>query len=397
MFPSLFVSSAVSDKRKIDRSTPTSLPLAHYAALKLILRLPGLDDTIHAIINSYLKGTLADDIHAISIALTVKASILDVSVHHEPLEHSGSLLTTSVTPPVLSSPTSPTKSTIAAQLESGSEIIYFDDGGALICHMAEPNPPSKIPEKRPYLGRPLATIPVTSLIRHAGSFVDATSSTPQISFNPMTPIIECLEPSDLLETPFLASRKGSSGTRASLSVIDLPSKQGASQFDFTTPSASYIEDNSYSTQNATDSDSDADFVLPNSYRETTFDDTGLKTRISNGNFIDGENFRCLFCSSASDIDDFEVTPRFGVLGLQCRHSQGSGGSSPGPLTHSEIYPNDTDSDIASGSGSHFDAHDSTHGLYQPKARVTLTLLQYRQPPRPIELPAGSVFDPFGID
>ena len=82
MFASLFLSSAVRDEHKIDRRTPASLPLAHFTALKLILHLPGLDDTIHAGIKSYLKGTLADDIHAISIALTVKANILDVLVQN---------------------------------------------------------------------------------------------------------------------------------------------------------------------------------------------------------------------------------------------------------------------------------------------------------------------------
>ena len=173
-------------------------------------------------------------------------------------------------------------------------MLYFDHGAALICHMTEP---SKIPEKQPYLGRPLAAIPVASLIEHAGSIVDATSSTRRIPFNPMTPAMEYLEPSDLLETPFFASWGGSSGTRGSLSIIASPSKQDISHYDFTAPSPPYVEDNGYSTLNAADSDSDIDFVLPNPYRKTTFYTTALKTCISNGNFIDSKKFRCLFSSA----------------------------------------------------------------------------------------------------
>src|ERR1700683_4881161 len=89
MFKSVFTSSAVSAGRRIDSTSSAPCLLStHSAVLKLVLRLPGLDDTIRAAIQSYFHGTLKYDIQAISEAPTGMGAVSDVSGHLDPLKHS---------------------------------------------------------------------------------------------------------------------------------------------------------------------------------------------------------------------------------------------------------------------------------------------------------------------
>jgi hypothetical protein len=251
---SWLTSSTINDVRKADSTTITTSPsLVHFVALKLVLQLPGLDCTIRSILNSYLNGTLASDIQGISNALS---GIGDVSSHPTPLNdcslhqpHTISLQNKLFdrrisVPPVLTPPSSPKESIITTELEPGSEILFFDDGGALVYHAPEPSSTSS-PEPVSYLTRSMAIIPLASILESSNSFelADVTHPVRQMSFMPMTPIIEGVEPSDCQDRFSCTSEDDLTDSEASDSAIFLQTsdREDTYQVDLVTSLAPSVD------------------------------------------------------------------------------------------------------------------------------------------------------------
>ncbi|KIM79941.1 hypothetical protein PILCRDRAFT_541204 [Piloderma croceum F 1598] len=302
---------------KIDSITFSTAPsLVHFAALKLVLHLPGLDNTIHLILKSYLNGTLSSDIQAISNALTGIGVVPDVDIpsHPAPLKRCSSPSPHSIVlwtkllgnlvpaPPVLTPPTSPTESIITTELESGSEILLFDDGGALVYHVPEPSSTSS-PEPAPYLVRSMAMIPMDSLFESSSSLnhTDVTRPARQMSFIPMTPIMESFEPSDPQDGPSFTSEGDLPDPEGSQPAILLQEADDGDSAELVVPLA---VDTNYSVLSNVDSE---DSHLSRIDLETACGTVDLGLPIPSRDHIDSLHLRRI--SSYTRNDYVEVQPR----------------------------------------------------------------------------------------
>jgi hypothetical protein len=319
-------------------------------------------------------------------APTAKKSPSDVSDHTETLKHTSSrrphriltLLKGVPAPPVLTSPSSPLESPITTEPDSESNVLYFDDGGALVYHMPEPNSTSE-PVSAPNVSR-------------------------RLSFLPLTPIAESYEPSELSDAASSASLGDLLESRGSLSDICLqsPISESISYFDLVFPLPPSAEQISYfahldSIGPHLDS---VELPLPNPHPELPCHTIEIQAPQPNRGFIDGEKLRRLLSFTGNDIedeDDREGVPQFGFSDLE--PSLESGDSTPiGPLTPTDIYLHDTALAITPGSSSQFSPHAAVYEPHRPKKLSPFSSMLYvGLPPPPFDPPAEFVFDPFGLD
>ena len=185
-------------------------------------------------------------------------------------------------PPVLTPPTSPLDFAITSNLESGSEALYLDDGGALIYHMPEPS--------------------TASVSMFAPCVIRC------LVFPLLTPIMECSEPSDLL--PWLtssASQGDLSEIQGSLSTVSLhpPTCESVSHCDLVLPLPSSAERISHFAHlDSIDSGlNDNDLVLPIPCQETFPDTMEIKVPSPGRSHIDSMAFRRLLNSNGKDIEE----------------------------------------------------------------------------------------------
>ena len=322
-FGFMHMSPTIRAAHKVNSTTAPSL--VHFAALKLVLHLPGLDNTVHSILKSYLNGTLSNDIQAISTALTgigvgAVLNVPDIPSHpapplkrcSSPSPHSIVLWTKlfgnsvpalpSLTP--LSSPTEPV---VITKPESGSEILLFDDGGALVYHVPEPGATSSPVEPAPYLTRSTAMISINSLFESSGSpnRTNITRPARHMSFIPMAPIMESFEPSDPQDDPSYTSDGDVPDPEGSVLLQDTDDGDSAESV------GSSADDSSYSSLSDVDS---KDSHLPRTHLETACGTVDLGLPISSGDHIDSLRLRRVLPRIGND-DDVEVQPRI-MLGKQ---------------------------------------------------------------------------------
>ena len=334
--------------------------------------------------NDTTRTTACEDI----TALSAKKPLSDVSDHTETLKDTSSrrphriltLLKGVPAPPVLTPPSSPLESPITAELDSESNVLYFDDGGALVYHMPDPNSTSEP--------------------------VSAPNVTRRLSFLPLTPIPESYEPSELSDAASSVSLEDLLESRGSLSDICLqsPISESISYFDLVLPLPPSAEQiNYFAHLDSIGSHLDSvDLPLPNPHPEPTCYTIKIQAPKPNRSFVDGEKLRRLLCFTGNDIededeDDREEVPQFGFSSLE--PSIESGDSTPfGPLTPADIYFHDTALAITPGSSSQFGPHAAAYDSHQPKKSSPFSSMLYiGQPPVPFDPPAEFVFDPFGLD
>ncbi|KIM80012.1 hypothetical protein PILCRDRAFT_541998 [Piloderma croceum F 1598] len=369
---SFFTCPAISAVRETDSSISSSHCLPSHS--KLVLRPPEpTDDMICSIIDEDTLsapspcagvGTLSDD--------------LDFS---KPLKRSTSrrppriitLLKGVPAPPVLTPTNSPLVSPNNAELVPGSDLLHFDDDGALFYCMPEPNSePASMSE---------------------------SYSTRCLAFAPLTPIMECSEPYDLGEATAFPSQCGLSGIQTSLSTASFQPSivESVSHFDLIVPLPPSSEQISYfahldSVNSGLD---DIDLSLPNQYPEVVSETIEIQAPSPSRRHIDSVAFHRLIHSTWNDVDggnsgvDVEGPPAL-------EHCLTSGESTPyGPITPIALSLNDAGLMITSDSDSYFGATGS--GFKSKKPSPFSSLLYVGRPTTPFELPSVSVFDPFGLD
>jgi hypothetical protein len=407
MFASWFT-PAVGAVHKTDSITPSPSDLSgtRSAALGLVLQFSGLDGNIRSLIKGYLNGTPCNDIVGIAspagmgtnLNVTGRTQPLKSSYAHPP--HTLRLwsklwkgaLTTIPAPPILTPPASPTESTTITQ--SGSEILFFDDGGALVYHNPEPNTmalPIMVPS---YLARPLAQIAIEPIMECSNSSEpsNATHRTHCMAFLPMTPIMECSESPDLCNIPSPALQDN-----LTISTVSLQSYNGdnPSQLKFImpfAPSAEFIDD--LGLLEPADFESDDDLVLPNPYPEQSSDTVELQAPRPSRSQIDSAQFSRLL--RYTDNDNPEGTIRSNPPDLeQCSTS---GESSSGLTTPVGLDLEDANVAIASfSSSSYFGAMRSYESYKSKESSPFSSLLYVGQLLMPFDPPTESAFDPFGAE
>ncbi|KIM71952.1 hypothetical protein PILCRDRAFT_16576, partial [Piloderma croceum F 1598] len=366
---SFFTCPAISAVRETDSSISSSHCLPSHS--KLVLRPPELiddmicsvmgEDTLSAPSPCAGVGTLSDD--------------LDFS---KPLKRSTSrrppriitLLKGVPAPPVLTPTNSPLVSPNNAELVPGSDLLHFDDDGALFYCMPEPNSePASMSE---------------------------SYSTRCLAFAPLTPIMECSEPYDLGEATAFPSQCGLSGIQTSLSTASFQPSivESVSHFDLIVPLPPSSEQISYfahldSVNSGLD---DIDLSLPNQYPEVVSETIEIQAPSPSRRHIDSVAFHRLIHSTWNDVDggnsgvDVEGPPAL-------EHCLTSGESTPyGPITPIALSLNDAGLMITSDSDSYFGS-----GFKSKKPSPFSSLLYVGRPTTPFELPSVSVFDPFGLD
>ena len=357
MFASFFT-PAVSAVRNFTDPSFSSSCSSHTCSTvsKPVLRLLGLADA-----NPSITG---------NDALSAPSARTGMGTFPDDLDHPGSLKRSSSrrplkiltlpkgvpAPPVLTPPTSPLDSPITSNLESGSEILYFDDGGALIYHMPEP------------------------------STVSTQCVTRCLAFAPLTPIMECSEPSELLPAFTSFTTQGDlSELQGSLSTMSFG--ESVSHFDLVLPLPSSAEHISYFAHlDSIDSGLNDDGPVP---------PVEIKAPSPSRSYIDSISFRHLLTSDGKDIEEENSTLDIDTV-PSLEHCLPSGDSSAyGPITPIGLCTNGVDPAIASDSGSYFGTNVSAFKSYQPKKPSPFSSLLYvGQPPTP---PSESVFAPFGPD
>ena len=278
-------------------------------------------------------------------------------------------------PPVLTPTTSPLESPNNAELVPVSELLHFDDGGALFYCMPEPNSEPSMSE---------------------------SYSTRCLAFAPLTPIMECSEPYDLGEATAFPSQCSLSGIQTSLSTASFQPSivESVSHFDLILPLPPSSEQISYfahldSVNSGLD---DIDPFLPDQYPEAVSGTIEIQAPSPSRSYIDSVAFHRLTHSTWNDVDgensgvDVEDPPAL-------EHCLTSGESTPyGPITPIALCLNDAGLMITSDSDSYFGATGSGFKSYEPKKPSPFSSLLYvGRPTTPFDPPSVSVFDPFGLD
>jgi hypothetical protein len=284
------------------------------------------------------------------------------------------ILKGSPAPPLLTPPTSP----LDSELPSGSEILLFDDGGALVYHMPDPNAESE-PASAPCMTR-------------------------QLSFDPLTPIMESSESPELPGDSSFVSWTDVSEIHSSLSDVSLlsPLGESVSYFDLVLPLPPSKEHISYFAEldaNGLDSDT-AGVDLPSLHPECQIDTVEIKAPTPSRAYLNGAELCRLLNVIANEndteVDSSEAKESSSGLLFPQQYSA-SGASSPyGPITPIGASTLDTGL-LASNDSSYSSANGSDFRSYHQKRSPFSSLLYVGKPPTPFNPPLQSSFDPFGPD